>query len=72
MQYVDKYSGDDVMKGDEALFIFKTDCLDQGQLINFTELANLKEEIDRLYGDEQSRILNESLLGDYTCDGCTI
>ncbi|BCG45062.1 hypothetical protein PQC46_gp019 [Escherichia phage O18-011] len=36
------------------------------------ELAKLKEEIDQLYSDEQSRLLSLSLLGDLTCDGCTI
>lgn len=72
MQYIDKYSGPDVMKGDDTYFIFKTDCLEQGQLINFAELSDLKEEIDRLFSDEQSRILQASLMGDYVCDGCTI
>ncbi|AFR52071.1 hypothetical protein [Escherichia phage EK010] len=56
----------------KGLFQFVTDATDYGQLINFVELAKLKEEIDALYADEQSRLLQESLSGDYICDGCTI
>lgn len=71
MEYIDKYSSED-SKDADVLFILKTDCLEHGQLINFMELAKLKEEIDQLYSDEQSRLLSLSLLGDLTCDGCTI
>lgn len=71
MEYIDKYTDEDSTEV-EALFVFKTDCLEHGQLINFTELAKLKEEIDQLYSDEQSRLLSLSLMGDLTCDGCTI
>lgn len=62
-----------IIKNDATgLFQFITDATDYGQLINFVELAKLKEEIDALYADEQSRLLQESLSGDYICDGCTI
>lgn len=71
MEYIDKYSSEDSTDA-EVLFILKTDCLEHGQLINFIELSKLKEEIDQLYSDEQSRLLSLSLLGDLTCDGCTI
>ena len=71
MEYIDKYSSEDSTNA-EVLFILKTDCLEHCQLINFMELAKLKEEIDQLYSDEQSRLLSLSLLGDLTCDGCTI
>lgn len=71
MEYIDKYSSEDSTDA-EVLFVLKTDCLEYGQLINFIELAKLKEEIDQLYSDEQSRLLSLSLLGDLTCDGCTI
>lgn len=71
MEYIEKYSREDSTDAD-VLFAIKTDCLEQGQLINFIELAKLKEEIDHLYSDEQSRLLSLSLLGDLTCDGCTI
>ena len=71
MEYIDKYSSEDSTDA-EVLFVLKTDCLEQGQLINFMELAKLKEEIDQLYSDEQSRLLSLSLLGDLTCDGCLI
>lgn len=70
MEYIDKY--DEGFNEVEALFVFKTDCLEHGQLINFTELAKLKEEIDQLYSDEQSRLLSCHFMGDLTCDGCTI
>lgn len=69
MEYIDKYSEDE--NGD-ALYILQTDALDQGQFINFVELAALKETVDRLFSDEQSRILQKDLMGDYVCDGCTI
>lgn len=67
-QYIERYSDGDK----EGMFILASDCLEHGQLITFIELADLKEEIDRLYSDEQSRILNAELMGDYVCDGCTI
>ncbi len=66
-EYVVKVDGEG-----ESMFQFTTDALDYGQLINFVELAKLKEEIDALYSDEQSRLLSLSLMGDLTCDGCTI
>lgn len=66
-------SNEYIIKNDATgLFQFITDATDYRQLINFVELAKLKEEIDALYADEQSRLLQESLSGDYICDGCTI
>lgn len=42
-----------IIKNDATgLFQFITDATDYGQLINFVELAKLKEEIDALYADE--------------------
>lgn len=41
-------------------------------VMDFIALSALKEQVDQMYSDEQSRILMESLTGDYVCDGCTI
>lgn len=69
MSYIEKYTDKGV---DSPLFVFLTDATDQGQLMTFLELCALKEQIDALYTEEQSRILQAELLGEYTCDGCTI
>lgn len=69
MQYIDKYTEEGQK---ETMYIIKCDALEMGQLLNFVDLSNLKEEVDKLFSEEQSRILQESLLGDYVCDGCTI
>lgn len=45
---------------------------DRQELLTFVDLMALKEEVDKLVSDEQSRLLQESLSGDYLCDGCTI
>ena len=45
---------------------------DRHDLLTFVDLMALKEEVDKLVSDEQSRLLQESLSGDYICDGCTI
>lgn len=45
---------------------------DRHELLTFVDLMALKEEVDKLVSDEQSRLLQESLSGDYICDGCTI
>lgn len=45
---------------------------DRHELLTFIDLMALKEEVDKLVSDEQSRLLQESLSGDYICDGCTI
>ena len=45
---------------------------DRHELLTFVDLIALKEEVDKLVSDEQSRLLQESLSGDYLCDGCTI
>lgn len=41
-------------------------------ILDFATLTQLKEEVDREISMETSRMLQEELLGDYTCDGCTI
>lgn len=41
-------------------------------ILDFATLTQLKEEVDREISLETSRMLQEELLGDYTCDGCTI
>ncbi len=45
---------------------------DRNELLTFVDLMALKEEVDKLVSDEQSRLLQESLSEDYICDGCTI
>lgn len=45
---------------------------DRHELLTFVDLMALKEEVDKLVSDEQSRLLQESISGDYICDGCTI
>lgn len=45
---------------------------DRNEILTFVDLMALKEEVDKLVSDEQSRLLQESLSGDYICDGCTI
>lgn len=45
---------------------------DRHELLTSVDLMALKEEVDKLVSDEQSRLLQESLSGDYICDGCTI
>ena len=43
------------------------------EVLTFSELMKLKEEIDQLVSDEQSRLLQESFLGDTDdCVGCKI
>lgn len=54
------------------LFLVVSTALEHGQSLNFVELSELKEEVDRLFSDEQSRILQEELMGNYVCDGCMI
>lgn len=54
------------------LFLVVSTALEHGQALNFVELSELKEEVDRLFSDEQSRILQEELMGSYVCDGCMI
>lgn len=46
--------------------------LSYGYEIDFITLSELKEEVDFLFQEEQSRLLQESLSGDFVCDGCTI
>lgn len=46
---------------------------DRHDLLTFVELMALKEEVDKLVSDEQSRLLSLSLLGGLDdCYGCKI
>lgn len=65
--YISRYSQPD----QEGLFIVGVD-LSLGETLNFVDLANLKEQVDTLFSEEQSRLLANDLAGDYLCDGCTI
>lgn len=65
--YITRYSEDST----EGLFVIDQD-LHAGEILNFVELANLKEQIDTLFSDEQSRLITLELAGDLVCDGCTI
>lgn len=40
--------------------------------ITFPELDAIKDQVNEFVSDETSRMLNEDLMGDFTCDGCTI
>lgn len=40
--------------------------------MTFPELDALREQINTFVSDETSRMLNEDLMGDFTCDGCMI
>lgn len=65
--YITRYSEDDK----DGLFVIDVD-LYAGEILNFLELANLKEQVDALFSEEQSRLLSLELAGDLLCDGCTI
>lgn len=53
-------------------YILNSSILDNGNIIDFITLSELKELVDSLYSEEQNRLLQESLSGDYVCDGCLI
>lgn len=53
-------------------YLLNSSILDNGNTIDFITLSELKELVDSLYSEEQNRLLQESLSGDYVCDGCTI
>lgn len=59
-----------VQRLDDDKFILVSGSMEV--IMDFVKLSELKEQVDQMYSDEQSRILMESLTGDYTCDGCTI
>ena len=65
--YISRYSQPD----QEGLFVVGID-LGLGEILSFVDLANLKEQVDALFSEEQSRLLAKDLAGDYLCDGCTI
>lgn len=67
--YISRYSKAD----QEGLFVLGEDIsLGEGEILNFLELAELKEQVDNLFSEEQSRLITAELAGDLTCDGCTI
>lgn len=53
-------------------YLLNSSVLDNGNTIDFITLSELKELVDSLYSEEQNRLLQESLSGDYTCEGCLI
>ncbi|AHI60816.1 hypothetical protein CH16_gp039 [Escherichia phage KBNP1711] len=54
------------------LWGIETNVLEEGQYIDFDQLLELQKVVNQLVSDEQSRLLQESLSGDFVCDGCTI
>lgn len=54
------------------LWGIETNALEEGGYIDFDQLLELQKVVNQLVSDEQSRLLQESLSGDFTCDGCTI
>ena len=58
--------------GDNPFWSVDTDKLDGGMMIDFDDLLELQKVVNQLVSDEQSRLLQESLSGDFICDGCTI
>lgn len=54
------------------LWGIETDTLEAGGYIDFDQLLELQKVVNQLVSDEQSRLLQESLSGDFVCDGCTI
>ena len=55
-----------------ALWGIETNVLEEGQYIDFDQLLELQKVVNQLVSDEQSRLLQESLSGDFVCDGCMI
>ena len=53
-------------------YLVTTDTLGDGSYITFEHIVALKEVVDQIVNDENSRLLSLSLMGDLTCDGCTI
>lgn len=65
--YISRYSTLD----QEGLFVIGSALL-FGEILSFVELANLKEQVDEMFAEEQSRLIAADLAGDYLCDGCLI
>ena len=53
------------MLGDNPFWSVDTDKLDEGMMIDFDDLLELQKVVNRLVSDEQSRLLQESLSGDF-------
>ena len=60
------------MLGGNPFWSVDTDKLDEGMMIDFDDLLELQKVVNQLVSDEQSRLLQESLSGDFECLGCTI
>lgn len=54
------------------LWGIETNTLEEGGYIDFDQLLELQKVVNQLVSDEQSRLLQESLSGDFVCDGCMI
>ena len=54
------------------LWGIETNALEEGGYVDFDQLLELQGVVNQLVSDEQSRLLQESLSGDFVCDGCTI
>ena len=54
------------------LWRVETNTLEKGKYVDFDQMLELQKVVNHLVSDEQSRLLQESLSGDFTCDGCTI
>lgn len=59
-------------KSNEPTWCVETDFLSEESLLSFDQLLELQKVVNQLVSDEQSRLLQESLSGDFVCDGCTI
>ena len=65
--YITRWTEDNT----DGIFVIDVD-LHAGETLDFLQLADLKEQVDALFSEEQSRLLSLELAGDLLCDGCTI
>lgn len=54
------------------LWRVETNTLEKGKYVDFDQMLELQKVVNQLVSDEQSRLLQESLSGDFECLGCTI
>lgn len=54
------------------LWRVETNTLEKGKYVDFDQMLELQKVVNQLVSDEQSRLLQESLSGDFVCDGCLI
>lgn len=59
-------------KSTEPTWRVESDFLSEESLLSFDQLLELQKIVNQLVSDEQSRLLQESLSGDFVCDGCMI